>query len=142
MERRKKRLLNNQKNVKITVQASCADLTNQAQELANRLGLPMESPGCSPPDRIRSPDRDRMVLRLSEQGLELVKPDDPKLSGAVRVDFTAGHSAFRRKQQKKELLLRAVGGKGGSILKIIDATGGLGRDSFLLAAAGHQVRIF
>ncbi|MCI5207595.1 MAG: rRNA methyltransferase [Candidatus Electrothrix sp. ATG2] len=135
-------ILNTQKNVNITVQASCVDLADQARELAARLGLPMESPGCSPPDHIRSPDRDRLVLRLSEQGLELVKPDDPKLSGAVRVDFTAGHSAFRRKQQKKELLLRAVGGKGGGILKIIDATGGLGRDSFLLAAAGHQVRIF
>ncbi|CAK8710576.1 Ribosomal RNA small subunit methyltransferase J [Candidatus Electrothrix gigas] len=78
--------------------------------------------------------------------MELLQPDEPKQSGAVRVDFTAGRAAFRRKQQKKELLVRAVEGKGGGInnasLKIIDATGGLGRDSFLLAAAGHQVCIF
>jgi 16S rRNA (guanine1516-N2)-methyltransferase len=82
---------------------------------------------------------------VSSQGLELVKPDDPKLSGAVRVDFTAGHAAYRRKQQKKELLVRAVGGKGGkggALLNVIDATGGLGRDSFLLAAAGYRVSIF
>lgn len=78
--------------------------------------------------------------------MELLQPDDPKCSGVVRVDFTAGRAAFRRKQQKKELLVRAVERKGGGInnasLKIIDATGGLGRDSFLLAAAGHQVCIF
>ncbi|MCI5126196.1 MAG: SAM-dependent methyltransferase [Candidatus Electrothrix sp. AR5] len=86
-----------------------------------------------------------MLLRVSVNGLELVKPDDLKLSGAVRVDFTAGHAAYRRKQQKKELLVRAVGGKGGkggALLNVIDATGGLGRDSFLLAAAGYRVHIF
>ncbi|MCW5213219.1 class I SAM-dependent methyltransferase [Desulfobulbus sp. TB] len=138
--------MKNKKPVKITVQASCAELTGQAQEVAARLGLPIEPPQCSSVHWVRSTEQDnRLLLRVSVDGLELIKPNDPKLSGSVRVDFTAGHAAFRRKQQKKELLVRAVegkGGKGGASLKIIDATGGLGRDSFLLAAAGHQVSIF
>ncbi|MCP4343527.1 MAG: class I SAM-dependent methyltransferase [Desulfobulbaceae bacterium] len=132
------------------IAVSCTEpaLLVKAEELAAQLDLSVEFPlgGCQPvTDSLQS---DRLLLRVSEQGLELVKPDDPKLSGAVRVDFTAGHAAYRRKQQKKELLVRAVtgkggkGGKGGASLNVIDATGGLGRDSFLLAAAGHQVRIF
>ncbi|WPD22271.1 MAG: class I SAM-dependent methyltransferase [Candidatus Electrothrix scaldis] len=118
-------------------------LVGKAEELAARLELPLtfemseESPLSG-----EKRETDRLVLRLSSEGLDLIKPDDRKLSGVLRVDFTAGHAAFRRKQQKKELLVRAVGGKGGALLNIIDATGGLGRDSFLLAAAGHRVRIF
>jgi len=138
--------LKNKKPVKITVKASCADLAGQAQEVAARLGLPIESPECSSVHRVRSTEQNnRLLLRVSVNGLELVKPDDPKLRGAVRVDFTAGHAAYRRRQQKKELLVRAVGGKGGkggASLNVIDATGGLGRDSFLLAAAGYRVSIF
>ncbi len=113
-----------------------------------RLGLPLQSlQPESTTSCIRSTEQNnRLLLRVSRNGLELLQPDDPKRSGAVRVDFTAGRAAFRRKQQKKELLVRAVEGKGrgsnNASLKIIDATGGLGRDSFLLASAGHQVCIF
>lgn len=39
------------------------------------------------------------MLRVSSNGLDLIKPDDPKPCGAIRVDFTAGHAVFRRKQQ-------------------------------------------
>lgn len=130
---------------------SCSDpaLLAKARKWATRLNLPVELPEESP-DGTRLPgagsaDPDRLLLRVSRNGLELVKPDDRKLNGAVRADFTAGHAAYRRKQQKKELLVRAVegkGGNGGASLNIIDATGGLGRDSFLLAAAGHRVCIF
>jgi len=117
-------------------------LLAKAEKLAAQLNLPMESPEDPCSSGTEAPKPNRLLLRVSSQGLELVKLDDPKLSGVVRVDFTAGHAAYRRKQQKKELLVRAVGGKGSVSLNIIDATGGLGRDSFLLAAAGHRVRIF
>ncbi len=117
-------------------------LLAKAEKLVAQLNLPMESPEDPCSSGTGSPKPDRLLLRVSSNGLELVKPDDPKLSGAVRVDFTAGHAAYRRKQQKKELLVRAVGGKRSVSLNIIDATGGLGRDSFLLAAAGHRVHIF
>ncbi|MCW5212824.1 hypothetical protein VU04_07925 [Desulfobulbus sp. TB] len=39
------------------------------------------------------------MLRVGSNGLDLIKPDDPKPCGAIRVDFTAGHAVFRRKQQ-------------------------------------------
>lgn len=135
------------------IAVSCSEpaLLAKAEELAAQLKLPFlpdlpvqpvqpHERTCSP--RTGSSESDRLLLRVGRNGLELVKPDDPKLSGAVRVDFTAGHAAYRRKQQEKELLVRAVGGKGGALLNIVDATGGLGRDSFLLAAAGHRVSIF
>ncbi|MCI5160788.1 MAG: hypothetical protein D3917_01935 [Candidatus Electrothrix sp. AX5] len=129
----------------ITVSCTELALLAKAEELAAQLNLPVESSKDTCSLRTDSLEPNRLLLRVSSQGLELVKPDDPKLSGAVRVDFTAGHAAYRRKQQKKELLVRAVGGKGGkggALLNVIDATGGLGRDSFLLAAAGYRVSIF
>ena len=129
----------------LAVSCTVPALLAKAQVLAAQLNLLVESPEDFYPPGTGIPKRGRLLLRVSSHGLELVKPDDPKLSGAVRVDFTAGHAAYRRKQQKKELLVRAVGGKGGkggASLNIVDATGGLGRDSFLLAAAGHRVSIF
>ncbi|CAK8715619.1 MAG: 16S rRNA (guanine1516-N2)-methyltransferase [Candidatus Electronema aureum] len=109
-------------------------IAKQAETLAFQLKLPLAQPG----------QLHELLLRCTPDGLELLKPDDPHLSGPVRVDFTAGAAAFRRKQQGKELLLRAVGCKIGRPLAVavIDATGGLGRDSFLLAAAGCTVQIF
>jgi 16S rRNA (guanine1516-N2)-methyltransferase len=125
----------------------CPDpaFSKRAETLATELGLPLVSP-VSPTHRAteqeEAQEQYQLLLRVSAKGLELVKPNDPDLSGAVRVEFTSGRSAYRRKQQKKELLLRAVGCKGKATPTIIDGTGGLGRDSFILAAAGCRVRIF
>ncbi len=106
-------------------------LAAQAEELARQLALPLtETEG-----------QHILLLRVSQEGLELVKLDDPHLNGPVRVDFTAGAIDYRRQQQGRELLLKAVGCKGNRRPVVLDATGGLGRDSFLLAAAGCQVRI-
>jgi len=104
----------------------------QAEELAVRLGLPLAEAG----------ERHQLLLRCAPEGLELLKPDDPHRSGPLRVDFTGGAIDRRRRQPGRELLLRAAGCKGSVRPAVLDATGGLGRDSFLLAAAGCQVRIF
>jgi 16S rRNA (guanine1516-N2)-methyltransferase len=106
-------------------------LLSQAEKLAVRLGLPLANSG----------ERHQLLLRCSPEGLELLKPADPQLRGPLRVDFAAGAVDFRRRQQGKELLVKAVGGKSGKLLTVIDATGGLGRDSFLLADAGCIVHI-
>lgn len=116
----------------IAVACAAPELLAQAEELAKRLGLPLAENGARP----------QLLLRCTAEGLELLKPDDPQLRGPLRVDFTAGAMDFRRKQPGKELLLRAVGCKTGRPLAVLDATGGLGRDSFLLAAAGCTVHIF
>jgi 16S rRNA (guanine1516-N2)-methyltransferase len=108
------------------------ELLAQAEELAACLDLPLAKPDA----------RHSLLLRVSHAGLELRKPDDPHMTGSVRVDFTSGAVDFRRRQTGKELLLKAVGCKGSFRPAVIDATGGLGRDSFLLAAAGCQVHLF
>jgi len=111
---------------------SCPKKHTQAKQLASKLGLHLARPGEQYP----------LVLRYSETGLELVKTYDPGLTEAVRADFTSGSSTYRRRQQKRELLVRAVGIKPGAPLNVLDGTGGLGRDSFILAAAGCRVQIF
>ena len=103
-----------------------------AERLAARLGLPVARPG----------ELYQLLLRCTDSGLELVKVGDPNLAGPVRVDFTTGRAAFRRRQQRQELLVRAVGLKSGAPLTVLDGTGGLGRDSFILASAGCRVQVF
>lgn len=104
----------------------------EAEKLAAELNLPMAEPG----------DSHHMLLRYTGKGLELIKLGDPNLAGSVRVEFTKGKAAFRRRQQKQEMLIRAMGFKGGAPPTVIDGTGGLGRDCFILAVAGCRVQVF
>lgn len=60
--------------------------------------------------------------------------------GQVTVDFTAGRAKYRRLQGGGELLLKAVAHKQQPM--VWDATGGLGRDAFVLASAGLEVVVF
>jgi 16S rRNA (guanine1516-N2)-methyltransferase len=120
---------------------TCADpaLQAQAEELAARLDLPLDLPIAGEAGSSREY---RLLLCVGSSGLELVRTDDFGPSSSVRVDFAAGRTAFRRKQQKREILLRAAGFKPDAAPAVIDATGGLGRDSFVLAAAGCRVHVF
>lgn len=111
---------------------ACPEKLNQAKQLASKLGLHLARPGEQYP----------LILRYSNTGLELITTNDPGLTGAVRADFTSKSSNFRRRQQKRELLVRAIGAKAGTPLTILDGTGGLGRDSFMLATAGYRVQVF
>ncbi len=115
----------------IAVAAHTPEQLAKAEKLAAELELPLARPG----------DQYQLLLRCTSKGLELIKPDDPNLTGSVRVEFTRGRSAFRRRQQKRELLIRAVGFKLGLPLTVLDGTGGLGRDSFILASAGCRVLV-
>lgn len=119
-------------NLDIAVAAHTPAQLAEAEKLAAELGLPMARPG----------DQYQLLLRYTGKGLELIKPDDPNLTGSVRIEFTKGRSAFRRRQQKQELLVRAVGLKTGLPLTVLDGTGGLGGDSFILASAGCRVLVF
>jgi 16S rRNA (guanine1516-N2)-methyltransferase len=71
------------------------------------------------------------LLQVNFQELELIKLDEPKLGG-IKVDFVDGAVAHRRK---------FGGGRGQDIAKAIglNATAGLGRDSFVLATLGCTV---
>ncbi|MDG6895322.1 class I SAM-dependent methyltransferase [Volucribacter amazonae] len=74
--------------------------------------------------------------------LELRKLDEPKL-GAIYVDFVGGTMAHRRKfgGGRGEAIAKAVGIKKDRLPTVIDATAGLGRDAFVLAVLGCQVRL-
>ncbi|OOF87659.1 DNA polymerase I [Rodentibacter ratti] len=83
-----------------------------------------------------------LALVQTDERLELRKLDEPKL-GAVYVDFVGGAMAHRRKfgGGRGEAVAKAVGIKGNELPTVIDATAGLGRDAFVLAAIGCQVRL-
>lgn len=83
-----------------------------------------------------------MALVLTPENLQLRKVDEPKLGG-IFVDFVSGTMAHRRKfgGGRGEAVAKAVGIKKGYLPDIIDATAGLGRDAFVLAALGCRVRM-
>ena len=83
-----------------------------------------------------------LALVQTETHLALRKLDEPKL-GDVFVDFVAGAMAHRRKfgGGRGEAIAKAVGIKGAELPSVIDATAGLGRDAFVLASIGCQVRL-
>lgn len=78
-----------------------------------------------------------VYLVYDEQGLLLQKVGE---RGVVLVDFIGGSAQYRRIKGGGELLGRAVNHTANPI--VWDATGGLGRDGFVLASLGLQVRIF
>ncbi|PMR76602.1 class I SAM-dependent methyltransferase [Billgrantia endophytica] len=97
--------------------------------LAARLGLPSGSAGDA-----------ELVLRHDEAALVLT--GDPKRFGApLSVDFVAGRAAHRRRfgGGRGQLIARACGLAAGVTPDVIDATAGLGRDAFVLAALGAEV---
>lgn len=83
-----------------------------------------------------------LALVLTASHLELRKRDEPKLGGIV-VDFVSGAMAHRRRfgGGRGEAVAKAVGIKGDYLPDVVDATAGLGRDAFVLAALGCRVRM-
>ncbi|WP_370694263.1 class I SAM-dependent methyltransferase [Psychrobium sp. 1_MG-2023] len=92
---------------------------------------------------LQSQHDDTFQLQLTEQYLQLVKLDEPKL-GAIYVDFIEGAVAHRRKfgGGRGQLIAKAVGLKSGATPTVLDATAGLGRDAFVLASLGCTVTMF
>jgi 16S rRNA (guanine1516-N2)-methyltransferase len=111
-------------------------LTDRAQtgcrQLAEQLQLPLASldeASCYP-----------YVLTYTEQGLAL-QQTGAKAAGPVLVNFDAGTSGHRRKFGGGELIVKAVGGNKSRLPSVLDATAGLGRDSFVLACANYSLQL-
>lgn len=105
----------------------------RAEELAHRLALPLQTPAMAWPE---------VVLRVSsDQGLELWQPGSREKP--VRADFLSPRAEYRRTRGggRKQALARAAGLHHGDTPGIIDATGGLGRDAFVLAGLGCEVTL-
>jgi len=81
-----------------------------------------------------------LVLTSERLQLQISAPDAP---GAIWADFRAGRTGWRgrRAATGDEALARAAGARGGRRPQVIDATAGLGRDAFILAAIGCRVTL-
>jgi len=82
------------------------------------------------------------VLMFSEQGIAL-QQTGKKAPGPIVAEFTEGAVDHRRKfgGGKGQMIAKAVGVKAGVYPKVLDATAGLGKDSFVLATLGCSMQM-
>lgn len=109
-----------------------------AKRLAQELGYPScNDPSCNKYHYILRYAIDSAAMRLELHTTDKYAP------GPVFVNFEKGRLGFRIRHggRGKEPLARAVGLKGPIPPTILDATAGLGRDAFILASLGCQVRL-
>jgi 16S rRNA (guanine1516-N2)-methyltransferase len=113
----------------IVIKGSPAD--ERCRLLAQQLALPLVA------DDAELPAGCSAWLGFADDRLRLF-PADARQSGPIGVDFDDG-AAWRRAQGGAELIVKAVRGRSKMPLQVLDATAGLGRDSFVLASRGFQV---
>ncbi|WP_245675812.1 class I SAM-dependent methyltransferase [Halofilum ochraceum] len=106
----------------------------EADALAQGLGVPLVG---ELPDEPGS-----LALVLTDERLQ-VQLTGPGAPGPVYAEFVTGATARRGREAARadEGLLRAAGARHGQTPDVIDATGGLGRDAWLLAALGCRVTL-
>jgi 16S rRNA (guanine1516-N2)-methyltransferase len=82
-----------------------------------------------------------LLLYLTEERLEL--RDIQSSMGPVYVDFLSQQLTYRclHGGGRRQALAKAVGLKHGAVPTVVDATAGLGREAFVLACLGCQVRM-
>jgi len=107
-----------------------------AAELAQRMGLPLLAVGTD----LAADAQVNAVLMVSGAQLRL-QSTGRSAPGPVVVDFGSAGMRYRRNGGARELLGKAVGvGRGDKpLLRVLDATAGLGTDAFVLADMGCQV---
>ncbi len=94
-------------------------------------------------DPFWSRDREReeslkAVLEWRDGKIQL-RSMDASLGLPIEVDFLHGKTGFRFQRAQHEMVVKAVAGRSKERFLVLDATAGLGRDSFILAAAGYDV---
>jgi 16S rRNA (guanine1516-N2)-methyltransferase len=121
---------------KVVVFYSDDNFASAAQELAQTTGLPLKKGTDLKFESVP------FCLCVDETGLSL-RQTGKKASGPVRVDFLAGKAKHRMNYGggKGQLLAKAIGVNKRSGLKVLDATAGLGQDSFVLATLGCDVTL-
>ncbi|GAB4343711.1 MAG: class I SAM-dependent methyltransferase [Desulfobulbaceae bacterium] len=103
----------------------------RARRIAAELSLPLTT----------DPSAFDLFLGWQDAMLTLFMRDTSPKPVGVSVDFVGGHTGYRRKHPRRELLLKAVGFRAAAPPFVLDATGGLGRDAFLMAERGCRVHI-
>ncbi len=126
-----KKSLDNSFSSPTGIYADGAKFIPQAEELSKQINLPL---------LIRKNNKTAIMV-YGKNGLSL----HPCKGGEIMVDFTTGRWQYRLAHIRQEQLVRAMGklkARDYQKTRVIDGTGGLGRDSFILAAAGFQVITF
>lgn len=108
-----------------------------AEALARELALPRCTPPCTEFSYVLHYNASVVPLRLE------LRSTQAGAAGPVYVEYTAGALGFRLRHgsRSNEPLARAVGLKAAVTPTVLDATAGLGRDAFILAALGCRVRM-
>lgn len=116
----------------IAISTTETTLIDQARQLAAQLRL----------DFVDNPHTHSYsyLLILTPTHLALQKTDDKKLK-PFYIDFLSGKIRYRYQQasRRNELLAKALGVSPKEQPMIVDATAGMGRDSFILASLGYNV---
>jgi len=120
----------------VGVSAATSAYQDAAQTLAERLEIPL----LEETKDLRLPPDGALLLRVGEQGPELL-PVQRKRGGPISLRFGDSRLRHRRRGGHNELLGRAVGWNARRSPSVLDATGGFGRDAFLLADLGCEVLI-
>lgn len=107
-----------------------------AASFAAQLGLPVLGTCAAS----RELPRDKLVLEVAE-GVPSIRMTGRGVAGPVSAGFDDAALAARRRAGHNELLGRAVGWKQSRAPSVLDATGGFGRDAFVLADLGCEVQI-
>lgn len=120
----------------VAVQACAESLQARATELAQSLSLELVPVNAPESDR----NQHELILEVTESGLQ-IQPCGKGAPGPTAVDFLSGSVAHRRQfgGGKGQMIAKAVGVKGAIKPSVLDATAGLGKDSFVLATLGCSV---
>lgn len=115
----------------IGVTTQFPELVTKAKALAEKLGLPFS-------ENIQA---FKYVIIITHDDIGLKKVGEK--SHPFYVDFLSGKIAYRQKTAtiRKEAIARAFGLKKNTRPTIVDATGGLARDSFIIASLGFEVTV-
>lgn len=126
------------KSLSISVSATINSSTIQdkAHFLAGKLNLPCNL-------SISETNSD-YILAYTDAGLQLVHFLNGQLKPLLFVDFVRGKNGYRhaRNLTIQQPLAKAVGIKSGFRPSVLDATAGLGGDSFVLACLGCKVLMY
>ncbi|MBU6953709.1 class I SAM-dependent methyltransferase [Hahella sp. HN01] len=118
----------------------CEQRRDEAEAFSSRFGLPLVALEALP----AKSDKSVYLLNFSDARVELVNWR-MQAPGPVFVDFVEGALAYRREHGggRGEMVAKAVGLKGDvKRLNVLDATAGLGRDAYVLAALGCHVVMY
>lgn len=109
-------------------------------ELSDLDALEQDRPQSDGPQNDRPQNDDTSVLVVQADGLDLRLAHGRRGARVLRVDFCEASLLHRLRSGGREPLVKAMRGKRGpAAIEVVDATGGLGIDAFVMAHRGMHV---